>query len=344
MLRVGIDGLGRHGRLLLRFLRSAQADLGCVVVGAVTRSEHRFRELGREFGIPIFGTVEKLLEATALDILVVATPDHVHHRSILAALDRGVNVFAEKPMTTSVDSAQEIVKTADRKGLFVGVDFHKRFDPASILLREQFRSGKAGDLLYVSGSIENRVDIPTEWLRWSSETSPIWFLGCHYIDLCRFVTGTSVTEVFAVGRRGLLARRGIETLDAAFLSLRLAGGAQFQLCCSWVLPLGFESPVRQGFSIVCSRMAIFVDAQDRGIRLFSQRAGCTPNPYFVSGVEELSMLQGYCFEPVRTFVLQVRRGVKHPWVADAVDGLEVVRVAEAAHKSIEVGKPVSLRT
>ncbi|MBT5533869.1 Gfo/Idh/MocA family oxidoreductase, partial [Candidatus Poribacteria bacterium] len=64
-----------------------------------------------------------------LDILAVATPDHLHAAPALAALNAGVHVVLEKPMTLDMDEADAIIEAADAGGLVVGLDMHKRYDP-----------------------------------------------------------------------------------------------------------------------------------------------------------------------------------------------------------------------
>src|SRR5262249_38405838 len=64
-----------------------------------------------------------------LDVLAVATPDHLHTAPTLAALERGCHVIVEKPMCLEMEEADRIVAAARERGRVVCVDMHKRYDP-----------------------------------------------------------------------------------------------------------------------------------------------------------------------------------------------------------------------
>src|SRR5262249_8489384 len=80
-----------------------------------------------------------------LDVLAVATPDHLHTQPILAALDKGVHVITEKPMCLSIHEADQIIERARAKNRVVAVDMHKRYDP---------------DHLRIKNDIQNRIGAP----------------------------------------------------------------------------------------------------------------------------------------------------------------------------------------
>jgi predicted dehydrogenase len=97
-----------------------------------------------------FASAEEMLDATALDAVVVATP-HVHHAApAAAALARGLHVLVEKPMTIRPQDARELVALADANGaeLLVGYPFH--YTAHAIALREQIAAGRIGTIEHVS--------------------------------------------------------------------------------------------------------------------------------------------------------------------------------------------------
>jgi len=74
-------------------------------------------------------------------LVVVAVPDHVHHPVIREALEHDQHVMAVKPLVLKYAQAAEIEKMAHGRGLFVGVEYHKRFDRRSLEARLQYRRG-----------------------------------------------------------------------------------------------------------------------------------------------------------------------------------------------------------
>jgi predicted dehydrogenase len=82
-----------------------------------------------------------------LDVMAVATPDHLHTEPVLAALRRGVHVITEKPMCLSIIEADQIIAAARAKNLIVGVDMHNRYDPDHLRVRDDIQK-RIGTPLY----------------------------------------------------------------------------------------------------------------------------------------------------------------------------------------------------
>jgi predicted dehydrogenase len=91
--------------------------------------------LSARYGIPAFATADELL-AQPLDGVVIATPDAYHADLTVAALERGLHVFSEKPLCYDVADARRIAAARDRAGRVMQVGYMKRFDPAYLALRE----------------------------------------------------------------------------------------------------------------------------------------------------------------------------------------------------------------
>jgi predicted dehydrogenase len=99
------------------------------VIGVADPSQTVRNHLAARYSIASFATAEALL-AESLDAVVVATPDAYHADFIVAALDRGLHVFCEKPLCYSLVDATRIREARDRAGRIVQVGYMKRFDPA----------------------------------------------------------------------------------------------------------------------------------------------------------------------------------------------------------------------
>ncbi|MBP7936577.1 MAG: Gfo/Idh/MocA family oxidoreductase [Phycisphaerae bacterium] len=89
-----------------------------------------------------------ILDERRPDVLFVATPDHLHAAPILAAVERGVHVVAEKPLTLSLKEARSIAAQSKSAGTVVAVDMHKRYDS---FLRSAFRrfASKSGSISFL---------------------------------------------------------------------------------------------------------------------------------------------------------------------------------------------------
>ena len=102
---------------------------------------------------------ERVLQALpSRQLAVVAVPDPVHRDVILAALKSDQHVCAVKPLVMTVADSQKIEEEAGKRSLFVGIDYHKRFDDRSLMARLAYRAGKFGEFHLGTASQQmNRV-------------------------------------------------------------------------------------------------------------------------------------------------------------------------------------------
>jgi predicted dehydrogenase len=139
-------------------------------------------------------------------VVFVAVPDQLHHGIVMRALRADQHVLCVKPLVLSHDNAREIGEEARARGLFVGVEYHKRFDRRSLLARRDYRAGRFGEFTFG----EARLIEPWSYRRSNFQnwflpeaTDPFTYVGCHYLDLVHFITGLRPVEVslFGVRRR-----------------------------------------------------------------------------------------------------------------------------------------------
>ena len=139
-------------------------------------------------------------------LVVVAVPEEAHYGVVLAALNADQHVLCVKPLVQTHAQALEITQLARSKGLFVGVEYHKRFDRRSLVARGDYRAGRFGE--FVMGDarlVEPWYYRASNFQNWfQPETAdPFTYIGCHYVDLVAFITGLRPVEVSvaAVERR-----------------------------------------------------------------------------------------------------------------------------------------------
>ena len=177
---------------------------------------------------------EDLLEKEQLDAVITATPDHIHVPVILAALDAGLDVYTEKPMTLTWESAKQVRDRANAAGAVIQVGTQLRSMEMYQRLRDVVQSGELGKLLRVwvnrddNAKPLDRADTPagatelnTHWPLFLRDTKPYPYdplryfywrqfveysngyygdLMLHHLDICHFVTGCGMPAVVkAVG-------------------------------------------------------------------------------------------------------------------------------------------------
>ncbi len=78
-------------------------------------------------------------------IVVIAVPDHLHYGILKEAIENNLHVCIVKPLVLEYVQAEEIAELAYKRGLVVGVEYHKRFDYRNLMARKAYRSGKLGE-------------------------------------------------------------------------------------------------------------------------------------------------------------------------------------------------------
>jgi len=148
----------------------------------------------------------------------VAVPDHVHNGVIQAALNHDQHVLTVKPLVPTYAEAAAIERKAAAKGLFVGVEYHKRFDRRSLDARRQYRAGRFGEFRAGEAKmIEPYYYRHSNFQNWFTKenSDPFTYVGCHYVDLVYFITGLKPVEVSVRGVEGAFPNGKIGYMWAA---------------------------------------------------------------------------------------------------------------------------------
>ena len=110
-----------------------------------------------------------------------------------------------KPLVLKYAQAKEIEELAHRKGLFVGVEYHKRFDRRSLDARGLYRRGRFGEFRCGEAKlVEPYYYRHSNFQNWFTKenSDPFTYIGCHYVDLVYFITGLRPVEVSVRGVEG----------------------------------------------------------------------------------------------------------------------------------------------
>jgi predicted dehydrogenase len=350
-LKIGIVGGGTFGLMHLRTFAQLRREGRVDSVALAEIDEQLLGERCTAFDVRGYSGHREMLEHEDLDGVTVVTPDDLHRRIALDCIAAGRHVLIEKPLDVTVEGCAEIADAADRAGVLVQVDFHKRFDPFHIELRNAITRGDLGRPQYGYAWMEDRIEVPRDWFpQWAPRSSPAWFLGVHMVDLFRWcVGGLRGRRVWASGQKHKLAGLGVDAWDAVQAMVEFDEGVTLHLQTGWALPESFEAVVNQGIRIVGSEGVSEVDSQDRGARMASSSGGSrTFNPTFLAetiGPDGEPIISGYGVESIADFAGNIQfmqaghaLGELAGRYADAREGLEVTRIVEGVHRSLETGR------
>lgn len=244
-VRLGLIGAGAISGRHLR----AMASLAEVSLTGIADPAPASVALAERLAVPHFPDAQSLLAGTPCDGVVICTPTERHAEPTLAALDRGVHVLVEKPISATVAEAERIVARSRAAGRHVLVGHQRRYYPQVARAREIVRGGELGRLVCVSGqwAVRKPADYyaPAWRKRW--QAGPVLTNLIHEIDCIRHICG----EIASVQASTSHAVEGWEKEDVAALILRFEGGAlgSFVVTDRAVSPWSWEAALGENDSI-----------------------------------------------------------------------------------------------
>jgi predicted dehydrogenase len=332
-LRVGVVGCGYWGSKHVRTLLSLEAVSRVCVIdpsaerrGAVTRVYPRVEE---------YSTLGDALGQ--LDAVVIAAPPTLHAPLALEAIAAGVHVLVEKPLAPTVKDGEAMVRAAEKKGVTLMVGHTFEYHSAVWELRSMVQRGDLGDLYYLDTA---RLNLGL----YQRDVNVVFDLAPHDVSILNYVLGATPSMVECWGARN--AHPWLE--DVAQLRLYYEDPGVFaNVHVSWLNP----KKVREVTVVGSTKMVVFddlkteqrVEVHDKGVTAMTDGADLTAVPMSYRHGDIVSPYLAMN-EPLRVedehFLSCVQTGMRP--LTDGESGLEVVRVLEAAQRSMCDGVAVRL--
>ena len=332
-VRVAVIGAGYWGPNLIRNFHEHERSR---VVTICDLRPDRLRPLAKRFpGVRLTTKYQEVLQDPTIDAVVIATPVTTHFPIASRALRAGKHVLVEKPLAATSREGQALVRQARRFGKILMVGHTFEYNPAVLKVAELLRRGELGKLHYIDAV---RVNLG---LHQSDGQNVIWDLAPHDLSIILLWMGEVPRRVSAWGRS--FVQKGIE--DVAFIRLEFPGPMLAHVQVSWLSP----AKIRRMTVVGDKKMVIYDDLEsvekikiaDRGAHLdasqeklrIDYRLGDIISPH-VDVTEPL-------FQECCHFVDCILRDRVPD--TNGEKGVQVVRVLEAADKSIKKGGlPVTL--
>jgi len=332
-LRIGVIGYGYWGPNVVRNFHGQDKSQVVAVCDKSPQSLRRVRQAYHDMYVT--EDAQEVLSATNVDAVAVVTPVWTHYEIAKAALENGKHVFVEKPFTCTSAQAEELIELADRKNLKIMVDHTFLFTGAVRRIRQFIDDGTLGDLFYYDST---RVNLGL----FQHDVNVVWDLAPHDLSIMGYLINAKPEAVVATGERHL---NGVA--DIAFLTIYYPNQLIGHINVNWLSPVKVRTTLIGGEK----KMLVWNDLEadekikvyDKGVEmttgeevyktLVSYRTGDMWAPK-VEQIEALKVEAAY-------FVDCVTNNRK-PF-NDGVAGLQVVRILEAADRSLEQkGKIVPL--
>ena len=326
MIRIGVIGYGYWGPNIVRNFHTHESSEVVMVCDKSSKCLERLKKAHP--AIPFTTEADDILKAPNIDVVAVVTPVWTHFELAKAALENGKHVFVEKPFTCSVLQAEELIELADRKNLKIMVDHTFLFTGAVRKIRQLVDEGALGDLYYYDSL---RVNLGL----FQHDVNVIWDLAPHDLSIMDHVIREKPEAVVATGERHL---NGVE--DVAFITVYFPKHIIAHINVNWLSPVKVRTTLLGGEK----KMLVWNDLEvDEKIKVYDKGVSMSTNP---ANLHQLlvSYRSGDMWspqvEPVEAlraetaYFIQCINENKTPF-NDGVAGLRVVRILEAADKSVK---------
>ena len=335
MTTLGLIGLGRIGAFHAETLTN-MPDLSGLLI--TDERPDVVREVAAKTGATPVDSVEMLL-ASGVDGVVVAAATPAHAELTLAAVERGLPTFCEKPIAGTAAESARLAEIITRSGVAVQVGYQRRFDAAFAAVKRAVESGSLGALHTVRSTTMDPAPPPMDYIKNSGGI----FRDCavHDFDAVRWVTGQNAVEVYATGSvQGDPLFTEYGDVDTAAIVVRFDGGALGVVSAARYNGRGYDCRLEvHGFDDT------IVAGWDQGAPVSNADPANSGPSGFPTGVPHHFFMDRFT-EAFRTelsaFVRLVQGGpIEGATVTDAV---EVAWIAEAATESLRRGTPVSVES
>jgi predicted dehydrogenase len=335
-VRVGLIGLGIMGELYAKiFAAYPFAELAAV---SSRRPEH-VAEFAERFQAKAYTDYSRMIDEMDLDAIVIATPDHTHFEPALKALSAGKHVLVEKPLTTSVDEADQLLRLAAEKKLKIQVTYNHRWLSSYYSAKTSMLKNEIGVPLAAYARKNDTINVPTEMINWAGKTSPAWFLSSHDIDLVRWLFMSEPVEARAWGRKEVLASRGIETYDLIHAQLRFENGCIAMFESGWIYPNTFPTIVDSFIEIIGSQGHLHLDRKRESMEMSTPEKFSYPKNFITQDI--FGKLRGAFPSCLEDFISAIANDTE-PQVT-GFDGRQVTAALEAIHEALASGGTVQVK-
>ena len=329
---VAIIGAGNWGRNLVRKF--------CEILGAENVHcfdiDHRIlsQMKSRYPGLNINPDINFIWDNPTIDSVIIAAPVEKHFDLAKRSLISGKNVLVEKPMTETVEQAEELCQLSSKYDKLLMVDHLLLYHPVVVDIRNRIRKGEIGETYYMSSQRLNLGVV-------RSNENVLWSLAPHDIALAIDLISEQPHEVSAQGAVFIQPTLGIE--DVASATLKFPSGKIATLQLSWLDP----HKVRKVTIVGDKKMIVFDDmeAQDK-LKIYDKGVkSLTDGNNIQVRYGDLIVPNIRMKEPLGEMCMHFLESVENnttPY-SNGISGLQTVKVLNAAQKSIsQNGSPVSL--
>ena len=330
MTKLALIGAGRIGKVHARAV-AAIANTSIKYVCDV--HEPSATELSTQVGAQV-ATIETVFSDNEIDAIIIASATDTHAPLLARCAESGMPVFCEKPIDLNLTSARQVANTIQASGILCALGFNRRFDPQFAKLRERVANGDIGSLETLLVISRDPAPPPTDYLKVSGGLFRDMMI--HDFDIARWVLDEPISTVYAVGSALVDQEIGkLGDVDTASVTLTSETGKIAIISNSRRAVYGYDQRIEAFGS---KGMLQAMNNTETNL-VHSNANGVTsevPLHFFLERYEDAYRLE------LEDFIRALKQNSKP--LADHNDGVESLRLAEAAVQSLASGTAVELST
>lgn len=306
-------------------------------------------KVAEELSVKHYESIQDLLTSPERpNAAIICTPNHTHVSIAKELADAGIHVLVEKPISTDIESARDLVKHTQKTGTQVLVGHHRRFNPHIAIAKEAIASGSLGDIVAVNGlwalfKPSDYFEAPTEWRK--GKTGGVVLINLiHEIDVLHHLFGPIVRVHAEQTKSG----RGHEAEEGAAITLKFASGTVGTFLLSDNLPSPYTFEAGTGENPLIPKVGasfchIFGTNASLSLPDMTRWSydGVMKSWHEPMTQNRLEVKKGVPFELQLAHFVRVCRGEEEPSCA-AEDGLAALIVCDAVKRAIHSGDTVNI--
>lgn len=335
-INLGLIGLGYWGP---NFARASFENENVQLMYCCDLNAKALEKIRRRYpSVKLVSDYKEILADPAIHGVIIVTPPGTHYKLVKDSLLAKKDVLVEKPITLQSSDAEELMAIAQKGKRILMVDHIFQFNPGIRKLKEILAKRKLGKIFYLSASYTALGPV-------RPDVSSLWDLGPHFFYTIEYLLNAKPVWVKAIGQSYL--KKNIH--DVVYITLGFPKKILANIHVSWLYPY----KVRNLVIIGSKQMAVFDDMLiDQKVRLYDRGAFYNKNDLEFPEILKIMYREGDLIAPridlkeplsqvLRIFVNAVDS--RHLQEAGAEEGMRVVKILEAAEKSLKQhGKKIKI--
>lgn len=327
VVRLCVIGCGRAGMVHARNLsgRVPHAELVAVCDSVKDVAIRAAKELNIK---KYYTDYREVMNDNEIDAVIIASPTKYHKEICVTAAKSKKHIFCEKPLAMNVKECEEIIQACEENNVKLQVGFMRRFMKDFIKAKEILDSGEIGDIVLVK-SLTRGPSKPKEWMMDIKKSNGLLAeVNSHDIDTVRWLTGSDIKTVFALGgnyRNVEFKEKYPDFYDNVVMIFELENGAQGVIDGAMYVQYGYDARVE----ILGTKGVIFVGQNNDTSVVACTKTHGVKRPLMSSW---MVLFEDAYYEEDKSFVQSILND--DPPLVTGIDGLKAVEVVEAGNQSL----------